>query len=156
MVNMFSSWLISVLGISFIGIIIDFILPNGKMKGIVKTAVAIFTILMLVKPIKNIDLNNLNLNFTSFQIDSSFVQANDNKKIENLKNDIEKNINNIGYKGVKIDVFLSENNNIKTIYVDLSRVVLIDKSLNINKYTNIVATIKQFVNIQEEDIIFYE
>ena len=45
---------------------------------------------------------------------------------------------------------------IKSVFVDLSKLVLSDKNLNINKYTNIVAIVRQFVNISQGQVVFNE
>lgn len=159
MTNFLSSWVISIIGIIFVGLLSDIIMPNGKMQNVVKTTVSIFIILTILKPINNIDINNLNFfNFNSNTItaDNSIIEKYDNLKIEKLKTDIEKLLNENGFYDVNISFELSENNKISTIYVDLSSLVLIDKTMNINKYTNIVAIIKQFVNVDREHIVFYE
>lgn len=159
MTNFLSSWVISIIGIIFVGLLSDIIMPNGKMQNVVKTTVSIFIILTILKPINNIDINNLNFfNFNSNTItaDTSIIEKYDNLKIEKLKTDIEKLLNENGFYDVNISFELSENNKISTIYVDLSSLVLIDKTMNINKYTNIVAIIKQFVNVDREHIVFYE
>ena len=45
---------------------------------------------------------------------------------------------------------------IENVFVDLKNSVLSNKNMNINKYTNIIAIIKNLINIQEDSIIFYE
>ena len=156
MVSVFSSWLFSILSISIIEVLSELVLPNGKMRGIVKTVIAIIGILLIINPVKNFDFTNLNFNFSNFEINEEFVDKNSNSKIDSLTYDIENSLKNSGFNGVKISLNADEKYLIKTIYVDLSRLVLNESGLNINKYTNIVAIIKQFVNIDEGNIIFYE
>ena len=157
MTGLFSSWILSVLGLAFIGILSDFIIPNGKMQSIVKTVVAIFSMLIVLKPLKTFDFSKLNFfNINDLKVNSQFVQTYQDEKIEKLKLDIENCLTNSGYYNVKLDIFRDEKDRISSICVDLSELVLSNKNLNTNKYTNIIAIIKQFVYIKEDCIAFYE
>ena len=53
-------------------------------------------------------------------------------------------------------MFESKETIIKNLFVDLRDLVITDKKLNIDKYTNITAIIKNVISIKEEQIIFYE
>ena len=157
MTNFLSSWLLSIIGIVFIGVLSDAIVTNTKMKKTVKTIVSIFIILTILKPLSIFDIKKLNIfNSTSFATDNTFIETYEDVKIEKLKTDIKNSLKENGYDSIEISIELEKNKKINTIYVDLGRLVLIDKSLNINKYTNIIAIIKQFVDIDREHIVFYE
>ena len=156
-----STWILSITGIVLVGLLFDILLPNGKTNKIVKSIVALFTVLVIVSPLKNIDLNNFDFSnlFENFNIDSQFVSSIREDMVQTLKDDIQENLYENGYSGVKIDFEVSssqENLQIRTVFVDLSNLVLLDNNLNINKYTNIVAIIKSLVDIKEDSIIFYE
>ena len=156
-----STWILSITGIVLVGLLFDILLPNGKTNKIVKSVVALFTVLVIVSPLKNIDLNNFDFSnlFENFNIDSQFVSSIREDMVQTLKDDIQENLYENGYSGVKIDFEVSssqENLQIRTVFVDLSNLVLLDNNLNINKYTNIVAIIKSLVDIKEDSIIFYE
>ena len=156
-----STWILSITGIVLVGLLFDILLPNGKTNKIVKSVVALFTVLVIVSPLKNIDLNNFDFSnlFENFNIDSQFVSSLREDMVQTLKDDIQENLYENGYSRVKIDFEVSssqENLQIRTVFVDLSNLVLLDNNLNINKYTNIVAIIKSLVDIKEDSIIFYE
>ena len=156
MINDFSSYIISIIGIIFVGVLAEVIIPNGKMHSVVKTTTAIFTILCIIKPFKSFDFSNYNFFTTSLYVDSSFVQNYEEEKTDKLIEDIEISLKNSGFSNVKIRVEKDEKKLISSIYVDLTKLVLTSENLNINKYTNIMAIIKQFVNISGENIYFYE
>lgn len=157
MLSFLSSYVLSIIGIICIGIFADVVLPDGKMQNIVKTAVSVFTMLCLIKPIANFNINNVNFwGSNAIEVDSTFVQTYENKKIETLTKNIEETLYNSGYLNVNISITTNEKNVICSIYVDLTKLVLTNKNLNINKYTNIVAIITRFVNINKENIVFYE
>ena len=157
MLNFLSSWILSIIGIVFIGVLSDILLPNGKMQNVVKTVVSLFTILIILKPISKFDFNNLNFSsFDDIYPDNSFIETYEENKLDKLKIDIKNSLAESGYNQVELEIERGENNSIKTIYVDLNRLVILENMTNINKYTNIIAIIKQFVNIDREQIIFYE
>ena len=154
-----SSWLLSICGMIFISIIVEIILPNKKINSIVKTVVGIFTLLIIVKPISNIDLSKISFgNITSnISIDNKFVDLRNNEKMKALSTSIESSLDSNGYKNTTISFDVDyEKSLINTVFVDLSKLVLSSQNLNINKYTNIVAIVQQFVNIKEGQVVFNE
>lgn len=154
-----SSWVLSICGIVCVGVIVDVILPNKKNTSIVKTVVALSTILMIIKPIVKIDLNKINFdNITSqIKVDNKFVDVRNTEKLKALSGAIEMELNKNGYKNVLISFSIdNEKLLIKSVFVDLSKLVLSGENLNINKYTNIVAIVQQFVNINQGQVIFNE
>ena len=154
-----SSWIISVCGIVLVGVVVDVILPQKKGFHIVKTVIAIATMLIIIKPVAKIDFSNFNLNslFSSVSVDNNFVDLRNEEKIKALSSSIQLSLDKNGYKNVAISFDLdSEKMLINTVFVDLSKLVLSDKNLNINKYTNIVAIVQQFVNINQGQVVFNE
>lgn len=155
------SWILQITGIVLCGVLIEVLFPKGRLNRTLKSVVAVFIVLVIVSPLKNVDLSNLNFSniFDGVIIDKDFVELREEEKIDGLEKNIESNLENNGYANVKVNVvgnFSNEKLNIETIFVDLSEVVLSDDSLNINKYTNIVAIIKNLINVSEEKVIFYE
>lgn len=158
----FSSWILSLVGVIIVGLLTEILLPNGKTSKLIKAIVAIFSMFVLIKPLKNFNIQNFNFSeviSSNITIDDDFVEERSEEKIKELENIIEENLSLSGYKNIKIFInyeYIEKNYNINTIYVDLCDLVLSDKNLNINKYTNIAAIIKKITNIKEESIIFYE
>lgn len=160
MENILSSWVLSILGIVIILLLVEIILPKGKLLKMVKSVLAIFSIFVVISPIKNlITTIDLSLISNDFVIDENFLEKRDNEKLEVYKSKIEKDLNDNGFLNVYIDfetVFESKETIIKNLFVDLRDLVITDKKLNIDKYTNITAIIKNVISIKEEQIIFYE
>lgn len=154
-----SSWLISICGIVLIGVLVDLVLPQKKFANVVKTVVAVATMLIIIRPIANIDLSKIDFNFlsSSITVDNKFIDLRNLEKIDALSSSIELSLSNNGYKNIDISFDIdSEKMLINTVFVDLSKLVLSDKNLNINKYTNIVAIVRQFVNISQGQVVFNE
>ena len=155
-----STWVMSILGIVIISLLIEIILPNGKTSKIIKGIMAVLSIFVIISPIKNL-VGDINLELISkeFAIDKSFIANRDNEKLDVYKETIEKDLKSNGYLNISISfkTFLSkEETQIESVFVDLRGLVLSNEKLNIDKYTNITAIIKNIISVKEDSIIFYE
>lgn len=156
-----SSWILGIAGIVLVGVLVEVLLPQGKLNKLLKSIVAVATILVIVSPLKNIDPNTLDFSklFDPIKIDNNFVEERQKGMIISLQEEIEKNLNSNGYSNVKVKidgVVSAEKCEIKNVFVDLENLVLLDEKLNIDKYTNIVAIIQKSIDVNKENIIFYE
>jgi len=137
-------------------------LPSGKTAKLIKSVLAIISIFILVTPLKDVDFSKFNFNnlfSTKIDIDNTFVENRSKEKIKTLEKDIENVLLNNGYKGVLISINSDDKqkiNNINNVFVDLTNLVLLDNNLNIDKYTKIVAIINKYIDVEKENIIFYE
>ena len=142
-----------------IGVIADVIMPNKKSSNLIKTVVAVITMLIIIKPLASVDLSKINFNQISsnISIDNNFVDLRNAEKINSLATSIEDSLDKNGYKNTQVSFSIDyEKMHINTVFVDLANLVLSDKNLNINKYTNIVAIVQQFVNINQGQVVFNE
>lgn len=157
-----SSWILSICGIVVVGLLAEIVLPSGKTNKLIKSVLALLSISTIIYPLKQIDFENFDINnlFDSqIKIDSEFVENRNNEKIKEIEIKIENDLLDNGYTCVDIEIlgcYKKEKLLIENVYVDLSDLVLTDKKLNINKYTNIVAIIKNIIDVKEECIVFYE
>lgn len=156
-----SSWILSVLGIIIISLIVEIILPTGKTSKLIKSVLGLFSIFIIISPLKKIDIFNMNsVIFTdSIKIDSTFIKNRQDEILEEYKKEVINNLEENGYLQVKVNFECDYKDNtfkIKTIFVDIRDMVLKSESLNINKYTNIIAIIKNIIKIEEDKIILYE
>ena len=156
-----SIWVLSIICIVLIGVLMEVVLPEGKTNKLLKSIVAVVSVLVIVSPLKNIDINNINFSnlFNNIEIDSEFVLDTQKNIVEALSRDIENCLEENGYGGVDIRIdasFEEEKTEIKTVFVDLTNLVLSSENLNIDKYTKIIAIIREEVNIDKENVIFYE
>ena len=156
-----SSWIISISVAVILGTLVEVIMPEGRLNKVIKSVLGVVCMLIIISPIKNLDLKNLNFNsfFGETQIDKQFVEDRQSEQINLLESNIEKNLERNGFVGAKVKIYGDFENNsiiIKTIFVDLENLVINENSENINKYNNIVAIIKSSVDITEEQVIFYE
>ena len=54
-----SSWLLSIVGVVFMGVLFDLIYPNGKTNSLCKSIFAILSLFVMVAPILKIDINDI-------------------------------------------------------------------------------------------------
>lgn len=149
-----SDWVLKIIGIVFIGLLLDFIYPSGKTKNITIGVFGIISVFILVSPLinlKNEIINNDRYDETiSFNINKSKGELYEKMIINTL------NINDI--KGVNVEIYVNLKNNdfeIDNIYVDVSELVLTENITNINKYEVLTQKILEIVDIDSERIIFY-
>ena len=157
-----SSWILSITGIIVVTLLVEIILPNGKTNKLIKSIIGIFSIFVIISPLKKFDIDSLDLTevFQSeIKIDSNFIDNRNKEKIVAYEKLIEDTLTQNGYKNTIIllkGAFDGEKLIFENAFVDLRDLVLLEDSLNINKYTKIIAIIKKVIIIEEEKIVFYE
>ena len=156
-----SSWIISIIVAVIINLLIEILMPDGKLSKTIKSILAILIIVIIVSPLKSVDLSKLNITnlFGKIEINRQFVEEREKEKVASIESQIENNLTVNGYKNITVKIDGNYKDNllkIKYIYVDLERLVITDEALNINKYSNIMGIIKSVVAIEEEYVIFYE
>lgn len=149
-----NSWLLGLVGVIFLGILLDLIYPEGKTNKITRIIFGLMAICIMVSPLlklKNIDFNDSEI---IDSINDSFLK---NKK-ETLAIQIENYLCSEGVDGsnVEIDgVMSSFDLDIKSVYIDCSQIVLNTSLTNINKYEVIGDLIKNKFDIEESKIVMY-
>jgi len=155
-----SKWIISISGMVIIGVLIEVVLPEGKMSKILKSVVGVFSVLIIILPLKDFDFKSLSFSNTSdFVIDEEFVEERENEKITLVEKEVESNLELNGYTCVSVKIlgdYSGSELQITSVFVDIANIVLNDEKLNIDKYTNIMAIIKASLNVSEDCVIFYE
>jgi len=154
-----AEWLLGLVGIAFVSVIVDVILPAGRMKNIIKCIMAIFCVYVIIAPLPKLfsnasdDANNVIGN-----LDESFLQSTNAQMISAIEQSIVKQAENYGLEGVSVVIWADLSNNeieVKKVYVDLLNVVLSENNENINKYELLTEIVQQNVDVSKEDITFY-
>jgi len=151
-----SQFIFSIVGIVFLGVLIDIIYPNGKTNGFCKSIFAIFSLIVIIKPISKI--KNFDFETSNF-VNSNFVYRVNEARIDSIKNKIESHLILNGIDGVvvEIDGIIDDNEIIiENVYIDITSLVLSENLTNINKYEVITDEVVKVVNIDKERIIIYE
>ncbi len=150
-----SSWLLSITGVIFLGVLFDLIYPNGKTNTLCKTIFGIVAVVVMITPILNIDLDKLTLGGS---VNQQLINNLEEAKIQSIKTRIDTHLKSCGISGVivKIDIILSEDEfYIDKIYLDTTNLVLTENVTNINKYEVIIKEVSGLLKIDAERIIVY-
>lgn len=149
------AWIFSIVGVVFLGVLIDIVYPNGKTNTFCKSMFGIFAVVIMMSPIFKL-INNVDF---EFGIEDSVIESSLNKaqedyyrlKIENIL--IDNNIENVI---VEVEGNIENNEYIiENILIDTSNIVLSKNLENINKYEVISQAIIDEFDIEQERIIIY-
>lgn len=151
-----SAWLLSVIGVVFLAVLLDFVYPNGKTNAFCKSIFGIFAMIMLIYPLVKIDISSLSQTSLSFiSLEEEIRKSKDEYYRLKLENTFS-NENIIGVS-VEIDSKMKDNDYyISNVFVDISSIVLSQDLEHKNKYEVIEELILKTINVDKENIIIYE
>ena len=105
--NGFSACVLSITGIILVSLVVEIILPNGKTNNLIKSIVSIFSIFIIISPLKDFNINNFDISsiFNSqIVIDSAFINNRNEEKIKAYEKLIIDALTENGYLNVKITI----------------------------------------------------
>lgn len=151
-----SAWLLSVIGVVFLAVLLDFVYPNGKTNAFCKSIFGIFAMIMLIYPLVKIDISSLSqTNLSYISLEEEIRKSKDEYYRLKLENTFS-NENIIGVS-VEIDSKMKDNDYyISNVFVDISSIVLSQDLEHKNKYEVIEELILKTINVDKENIIIYE
>lgn len=153
-----SGWLLNIIGIIFVGVLFEIILPDGKTNNFIKHVFTIFLLFTIISPISSFINNNFTLNTDVDVVDENFIYVTNLNKISELEKTITNNLEKVGIKNVSVIL----NSNIfetdliiDSVYVDVTNKKL-ENNVSESEYKNkIKKIILKTVNVDSEDIIIY-
>lgn len=156
-------WIISVVGICLISVVIDLMLPDGKINASVKRVVCWAIMFVILLPLPKFLKGQYNLteifNDTILVVQEEYLYNFNRDKLTLLETKIQDELKQNFIDGVEIylsaNVF-DVNMEINAVYVNLSGLVINDKIENIDIKTKILNIIKNNMAVKEGEIIFYE
>lgn len=164
MLNSVISWLMSVVGITLIGVLVDLILPNGTMQKYIKSIFSIFVVFVMVYPIINIDINKLDFNKflyneTSVELNDKYIENFHKEYKESLEKLTENCLQNKGYENLNVEIFYkmsSKDFEIEKVVVDAKNLVINSSSVHIDKYKEIKKIVVSFLYVEEDKVVINE
>ena len=150
-----SSWLLTITGVIFLGVLFDLIYPNGKTNSLCITIFGLVAVFVMVTPVLNIDANEFTL---KSEVNVELIENINKAKIDTIKSTIDKHLFDCGIDGVivRIDANLSNDDcEIDKIYIDTTNLVLTENITNINKYEVIINEVSMLLEIDKERIVVY-
>lgn len=148
-------WIISIIGIVFVLLILDLILPSGSCKKIIQSVISIFFLCIFFSPLKCFISKTTS---TEFSVDSGLYTTINLAKVQSIKDRILNELRSSGIKDVNVDIVTNTANidfDIKYVYVDVSNLSLSDNSQHINTNEVIKSVVIKISKVREEQVIIY-
>ncbi len=156
-----SGYILTILGIVLAGILIDIIVPTGKINKYIKSIFAIFVVAVIIMPVVKLISNkdNITIDYNDYEIEENLMNYIFSSRVRAYENEIETALNNAGYSKVDIKINYSINSNelsLNSCEVNLHELAISGDALHNNRYEFIAKTINEITNLSDEVIIFYE
>lgn len=156
-----SGYILSILGIVIAGVLIDIIMPSGTINKYIKSIYSIFVVAVLLNPlIKFLHKNhNFTVKYKDYEINTNLIDYIYQSKVNSLEINIEKLLEDNGFKQVDIIFDYSiENDELiyKSCTLNLKNMVIDADKQHINKYEYIKDIVKQNTNLKDGEIIINE
>ena len=152
------SWLLNIVGIVFIGVILDVVLPDGKTNQFIKHVFSVFMLFVVVSPVSNWVSTTFNVEVGSGVTDSNFLYVTNLEKINALEKDIVSEIESGGISNVSVIIngnVFEEVLTINSVYVDVSNAVSENNLTKSEVKDFVLDKILINVDVVKEDIVFY-
>lgn len=154
--NSFASWGLTVLGLAIVISIAEMLLPQGKMRKVIRSVFATVTALVIVTPLPSL----LKIDFDpdwgmgEVKVDSDYLEYTNGVKAMLVSAAVNDLIKEKGYKGVDVEVKLDDAWNVHSAVVKFSNSGMTENGEHINK-SEIIGLIADYLRIGEEAIMTY-
>lgn len=152
-------WILSIVGMAFLGVVIETIIPNGKLNMFIKSMFALFLLFIIVSPLPKIFNQSISFD-TSFDYeeDVSFLNKLNEKKLENYELSIKEQLIALGISNINIQFEADTTKSdfkVQKIYVDVCNIVLNDVDKHINITDTILKVVTSTLGITDKEVIIY-
>ena len=156
-----SGYILTILGIVLAGILIDIIVPTGKINKYIKSIFAIFVVAVILMPIVKFiaKSDEITINYTDYEIEQNLMDYIFSSRVTAYENEIIEVLENNGLSNIDIKINYSINSNelsLNSCEVNLKNMTSSNIEMHNNRYEFIAETIKEIINLTDEVIIFYE
>ncbi len=148
-----TSWLLSIVGVVFVGVMVDIISPSGKTNAFIKSIFAIFLIYVVISPlIKLVKKDAFEItqsyNFSSVETDPKIVQA---------EHQITEGLISNGICGIDVEIIGYVSNNgivAQKVILNGAKTVLNSMDEHIDKYKLITEIVQSVITVKKENIVY--
>ena len=152
-----SGYVLSIVGIVIIGVIVELMLVDGQVKKYVQSIYVLFVIFTIIAPIptfiNNLKNSKFEIETSTIQIDTKYLDVIKNQKDATIKNLITKAFADEGYEGIEIEINSAMVDKVYEIQSICVNTTQCPESIS-RKIT--VKIVTKVVDINEKDIIIYE
>ena len=161
---MLNSYVLSIVGVVFLGVLVDVIMPDGEMNKYVKGVFSMLALFVIMSPVqklfnKDFSLENMFYDNTSIAVDNDFLEATTKQMKKQCESVLIARLKDAGFDGVDVEILAEMSNyefQIKKVIIDISKMVIIDDGEHINKYAEIKAVVLENFDVEESDVIINE
>ena len=161
---MLNSYVLSIVGVVFLGVLVDVIMPDGEMNKYVKGVFSMLALFVIMSPVqklfnKDFSLENMFYDNTSIAVDSDFLEATTKQMKKQCESVLNARLKDAGFDDVDVEILAEMSNyefQIKKVIIDISKMVIIDDGEHINKYAEIKAIVLENFDVEESDVIINE
>lgn len=156
-----SGYILSILGVVIVGVLVDIVVPSGTINKYIKSIYAIFVLAVILSPVIKFLSNShdINVNITGYKINEDLMNYINTNKIKSIETNIENKLKDEGFDGIDIKINYSIESNelmINSCTVNMQNLVITSDKQHINKYEFIIEVVREYTNLADEEIIFYE
>ena len=153
------NWVLSIAGMSFLGVVIDTLIPGGKIGGYVKGVFSLFLMYIVISPLPK--LFNMSVDIKTnyeYEENTNFLETINSKKLENYKVDILDKLKDQGISNILLDFdadITKSDIDIKKVRVDIQNIVLNNNAKHININDTIQAVLESVLGIKGKEVVIY-
>jgi len=148
-----TAWLLSIVGVVFLGVMVDIISPSGKTNAFIKSIFAIFLIYVVISPIIKLVKKDAfefsdSYTFSSEEVDPKLIEA-EHKISEGLVSN--------GICGIDVEIFGYVSNNeivAQKVILNGAKNVLNSMDEHIDKYKLITEIVQSVITVKKENIVY--
>lgn len=159
-----SNWLISIMSVAIGGVLVNLLLPNGKLNGFIKAIFGFLSVTVIISPLpkilnKQIQFNDILYNESATNIDQDYVDSSIKKIITSLEDSCKIELKNKGFDNVVVAIsYIIEDYvyDIKKITLNIKNLVINSNTVHINKYTEMKQIVISHLGVSDVEVEFYE
>ena len=155
-----SAWILSIAGISVIGVLVELILPNGQTKKYVKGVFAFVVVMVIITPLPKIFGSDFRVDDifeeNAIIIQGDFVYQINRDRLEKIEEMIESDLSDEGFEKIKVKInanIFTTNMTIDAVFVDLSELVITKKAEHKNTNEVVINSVLKYVSVNKSDIV---
>lgn len=144
-----TAWLLSIVGIVFLGVMVDIIAPSGKTNTFIKSIFAIFLIYVVITPIVKY------IKKGEYKVDFETEYSTENLSITEAEHKISDLLISNGFYGIDVEIkgYVSKDKIVaQKVVLNGAKTVLKSQDEHIDKYKLITNLVQSIVTVKKENI----
>ena len=158
--NSISAWVLSVAGVSILGVLVELVLPVGQTKKYVKGVFAFIVVLVIITPLPKL-LGGTFKAEDIFEEDAIIIQEDfiyeiNRDRLEKIEDMIKSDLSEQGLDRIEVRLnanIFTNNMAIDAVFIDLSNLVISENLEHKDINEIIIKSVLKYVNVARSDIV---